>query len=150
MQQRSKSQTAHLMASPDEVENQFYEAMRDGDLAKLMALWAEDDEVLCVHPGGPRIVGHRAIRAAFEAMFGNGRIHAHAERVCRVHSLDAAVHSVVERITVSTEDGPRTAHVLATNVYLKTAQGWRIVAHHASPGTLDEPAEVAEAPAVLH
>ncbi len=150
MQQRSKPQTAHLMASPDEVEAQFYEAMRDGDLAKLMALWADDDEVLCVHPGGPRIVGHRAIRAAFEAMFGNGRIDAHPERVRRVHSLDAAVHSVVERIAVATEDGPRTAHVLATNVYLKTAQGWRMVAHHASPGTLDEPAEVAEAPAVLH
>jgi len=36
--------------------------------------------------------------------------------------------------------------VLATNVYQRTPQGWRMVAHHASPGnaagivaTLDEP-----------
>ncbi len=147
---RSKSQTAHLMASPDEVEAQLYEAMREGDLDKLMALWADDDEVVCVHPGGPRIVGQRAIRAAFEAMFSNGRIHALPERVRRVQTLDAAVHSVVERIAVNTDQGLRTAHVLATNVYLKTALGWRLVAHHASPGTLEDPPEVTEAPSVLH
>ena len=42
------------------------------------------------------------------------------------------------------------AWVLATNVYLKTAQGWRLVAHHASPaGDLAEPAS-GEAPSTLH
>ena len=148
--QRSKPQTAHLMASPDDVEAQFYEALREGDLEKLMAVWADDDEVICVHPGGPRVVGPRAIRAAFEAMFANGRIHAHPERVRRVHSLEAAVHNLVERIELATSEGQRTGFVLATNVYLKTAQGWRMVAHHASPGTPNETTEVVEAPAVLH
>jgi ketosteroid isomerase-like protein len=40
--------------------------------------------------------------------------------------------------------------VLATNVYMKTAQGWRLVAHHASPG--EEPAEPmpGDAPTTLH
>ena len=148
--QLSKPQTAHLMASPDDVEAQFYEALREADLEKLMALWADDDEVICVHPGGPRVVGPRAIRAAFEAMFSHGRIHAFPERVRRVHTLDAAVHSLVERIELATAEGPRTGYVLATNVYLKTAQGWRMVAHHASPGTSNETPEVVEAPAVLH
>ena len=148
--QRSKPQTAHLMASPDDVEAQFYEALREGDLEKLMAVWADDDEVICVHPGGPRVVGPRAIRAAFEAMFANSRIHAHPERVRRVHSLEAAVHNLVERIELATSEGQRTGFVLATNVYLKTAQGWRMVAHHASPGTPNETTEVVEAPAVLH
>ena len=148
--QRSKPPTAHLMASPDDVEAQFYEALREGDLEKLMAVWADDDEVICVHPGGPRVVGPRAIRAAFEAMFANSRIHAHPERVRRVHSLEAAVHNLVERIELATSEGQRTGFVLATNVYLKTAQGWRMVAHHASPGTPNETTEVVEAPAVLH
>jgi ketosteroid isomerase-like protein len=96
------------------------------------------------------VVGPRAIRAAFEAMFANGRIHAHPERVRRVHSLEAAVHNLVERIELATTEGQRTGFVLATNVYLKTAQGWRMVAHHASPGTPHETPEVVEAPAVLH
>ena len=146
----SKPQTAHLMASPDDVEAQFYEALREADITKLMALWADDDEVFCVHPGGPRVVGPRAIRAAFEAMFSNGRINAHPERLRRLHTLDAAVHNLVERIELQTAEGPRTGYVLATNVYLKTAHGWRMVAHHASPGTAHESTEVVEAPSVLH
>ena len=141
---------AHLMASPEDVEAQFYEALREGDREKLMALWADDDEVFCVHPGGPRVVGPQAIRMAFEAMFANGRIQAQPERVRRLHTLEVAVHSLVERIALQTEQGPRTGFVLATNVYLKTALGWRMVAHHASPGTAQETPEISEAPAVLH
>jgi ketosteroid isomerase-like protein len=40
--------------------------------------------------------------------------------------------------------------VIATNVFIKTAQGWRLVAHHASPGSPKELQEVTEAPSVLH
>ena len=147
---RSKPQTAHLMASPDDVEAQFYEALREADLDKLMALWADDDDVFCVHPGGPRLVGPQAIRAAFESMFANNRINAHPERVRRLHTLDAAVHNLVERIQLQTNEGPRTGFVLSTNVYLKTALGWRMVAQHASPGTPHETPEIVESPAVLH
>lgn len=145
------AQTAHLMASPDDVEAQFYEALREADLEKLMALWADDDEVFCVHPGGPRVVGPQAIRVAFEAVFASsGRIHAQPERVRRVHSIDCAVHNLVERIELHTDAGRQTGFVVATNVYLKTAQGWRMVAHHASPGTPHETPEIIEAPSVLH
>lgn len=143
--------TAHLMASPDDVEAQFYEALREADIDKLMALWADDDEVFCVHPGGPRVVGQQAIRVAFEAVFAaSGRIHAQPERVRRVHSIDSAVHNLVERVELHGGKGVRTGFVVATNVYLKTAQGWRMVAHHASPGTPQETPEISEAPSVLH
>ncbi len=138
------------MASPDDVEAQFYEALREADIDKLMALWADDDEVICVHPGGPRLVGPLAIRVAFEAMFSQGAIQARPERVRKLQTLDAAVHNLVERIELHTGAGPRTGFVLATNVYLKTALGWRLVAHHASPGTPHETPEIVEAPAVLH
>jgi len=40
--------------------------------------------------------------------------------------------------------------VVATNVYAKTAQGWRMVAHHASPGTRTEPPDVSISTPVLH
>jgi ketosteroid isomerase-like protein len=146
---RTKPRTAHLMAAPDDVETQFYDALREADLDKLMALWHDDDEVVCVHPGGPRVVGPRAIRAAFESIFANGGIPVVPERVHRVHSIDSAIHNVLERITVQTESGTQSGLVVATNVYLKTAQGWRMVAHHASPGS-DEVVEVVDAPSVLH
>jgi uncharacterized protein (TIGR02246 family) len=138
------------LASPDDTEAQFYEALQQGDIEKLMAVWSDDDEVLCVHPGGPRILGHGAIRAHFEAIFANSRINARPESVRRLHTHASAVHSVVEYVELMTKDGPRTAWVIATNVYMKTAQGWRLVCHHASPGTMRETQEVPKAPTTLH
>ncbi|HMM84690.1 MAG: YybH family protein [Gammaproteobacteria bacterium] len=147
---RSKAETAALMASPDDIEAQFYEALREADLERLMALWADDEEIFCVHPGGPRVVGADAIRATFEAIFANGAIAVHADKVRRVHAAGGAVHSVVERIEVPGPEGAQTAWVLATNVYVHSAQGWRLVAHHASPGSPREPPEIAETPSILH
>jgi ketosteroid isomerase-like protein len=134
----------------DEIETAFYEALQAGDIERLMACWADEDDIVCVHPGGARLVGAGAIRAAFDAMFTNGSIRAHAEKVRKIETLGASVHSVLERIEVMTEEGPRHAYVIATNVYHKTAQGWRLVAHHASPGTPREMQEISDSPQVLH
>lgn len=134
----------------DDIETAFYEALQGGDIDRLMACWADEDDIVCVHPGGARLVGAGAIRAAFDAMFANGSIRAHAEKVRKIEALGASVHSVLERIEVMTEEGPRHAYVIATNVYHKTAQGWRLVAHHASPGTPREMQEISDSPQVLH
>ena len=147
---RPKAQAAALMASPEDIEAQFYEALQQADLDKLMAVWSDDDEVVCVHPGGPRVIGHGAIRSAFEAIFANGPIPVRPEGLKRVLTSTAAVHNVLERVDIATSEGPQTAWVIATNVYLNTAQGWRLVAHHASPGTAAPLPEVSEAPSVLH
>jgi ketosteroid isomerase-like protein len=134
--QKAKIQAATIGGSADEIEAQFYEALQQGDIVQLMACWADEDEVICVHPGGPRLIGTAAIRAAFEAMFANGRIAARPEQVCKVESLTSAMHNVVERVAVLTAEGAKEAVVIATNVYQRTPQGWRMVAHHASPGSL--------------
>ncbi len=137
--------------SPDEIEARFYEALQRGDLELLMSLWADDEEIVCVHPGGSRIVGAAAIRASFGAIFANGAIPVMPEQVHRLEWLGGAVHHLVERIEVPGEGGgTQSAWVIATNVYLKTAQGWRLVAHHASPGTLQEAAAEGDAPGTLH
>ena len=115
--------------SPDEVEAIFYEAFRHCDSAVMAALWA-DGEVMCVHPGSGAILGHAQVARSFAHIF------AHAERpeiqysvVKRMASDDLAVHLVMEELST----GPDTpAQVLATNVYRRFAQGWLMVAHHAS------------------
>jgi ketosteroid isomerase-like protein len=147
---RAKAQPLALWASPEDVEAQFYEALQEADLDKLMSLWAEDEEIFCVHPGGGRVVGHAAVRSAFEAIFSNGGIAVSPSRLHSVQAIGAAVHSVLERIQVETPQGAQSGWVLATNVYLNTPQGWRIVAHHASPSADDEAGQPGETPAVLH
>ena len=146
---RSAKPTLAHNGHADETEAAFYEAMRLGDIEKLMACWADEDDIVCVHPGGPRLVGALAIRGGFDAMFSHGTIRAHIEHVRRVQSLSVSVHSVIERVDVMTSNGPAQAYVVATNIYLKTAQGWRLVAHHASPGTAQE-VLTNDSPAVLH
>lgn len=136
--------------SAADIEAAFYQALQSADLDQLMACWADEDEIVCVHPGGPRLIGAGAIRAAFDAMFVKGSIRAWPEAVRKIESLASAVHSVRERIEVLTPEGPRTAYVIATNVYHKTAQGWRMVAHHASLGSLQEARDISDTPHVLH
>jgi ketosteroid isomerase-like protein len=138
------------LGSADDIEAAFYEALQSGDIDKLMACWADEDDIVCVHPGGARLVGPAAIRANFDAMFANGTIRAQPEKVRKVDAMAGSVHSVLERIEVLTDEGPRHAYVIATNVFHKTSQGWRMVAHHASPATPHEMHEASGTPALLH
>ena len=134
----------------DDTEAAFYDALQQGDIEKLMACWGDEDEMVCVHPGGARLVGPGAIRSAFDAVFANGTLRVQPLKVHKLQTLGSCVHSVVERVELLTDEGPRHAYVLATNVYFLTTQGWRIVAHHASPGSLQEMQEMSESPVVLH
>lgn len=137
--------------SPDEVEARFYDALRQGALEALMALWADDEEIVCVHPGGGRVVGAAAIRASFEGIFANGSIPVQPEQVHRLQQPAFAVHHLVERIEAATRQGTQVGWVLATNVYAKTALGWRMVAHHASPASPEDSLQLLrDAPGLLH
>jgi len=146
---RRKPPITALGSTPDELEVRFYDALRQGDIEALMSVWSDDDEVVCVHPGGPRVIGPAAIRASFEAIFANGPIPVTIEQVHRLEAMSGAVHHLLEKVEVSTEEGPRTAWVVATNVYVQTARGWRLVAHHASPGSLQAP-DPDGGPSTLH
>jgi ketosteroid isomerase-like protein len=147
---RPKAQAAVLMASVDDVEAQFYESLQRADVERLMAVWSDDDEIVCVHPGGPRVVGPAAIRASFEAIFAGGAIPVRPEKLSRLESAGCEVRSLVERVDIQTTAGARTAWVVATNVYLKSAQGWRLVVHHASPGTALELPDSVDAGTTIH
>ena len=150
MPTRARLQAA-LGASADDIEAAFYDALQNGDLAQLMACWADDDDVLCIHPGGPRLVGVEAIRASYEDLLSNGGLAVRPERVQRIEGLGGCVHGVIERIEFMGPEGPQRAFVIATHVFHKTAQGWRLVLHHASAGpVVGERVATAVAPSRLH
>ncbi|WP_374593496.1 nuclear transport factor 2 family protein [Aquabacterium sp.] len=137
--------------SPDEVEAEFYEALQQGDIDKLMAVWADDDEIACIHPGGPRVLGPQAVRASFEAVFAHGSVDVQPEAVRRYVSHGFAIHHVIERLRGVTRSGPQTAYVVATNVYARTPLGWRMTVHHASPsGEEDSPPDFTDSSMMLH
>lgn len=136
--------------SPDEVERMFYDALHHARIDALMAVWADDDDILCVHPGGPRLLGAAAIRTGFEAVFASGGLSIQVDQVHRMQTATAAVHSVLEYLQVATKTGPRSAWVVATNIYILGTQGWRLLAHHASPADPLDVSSHQATPTLLH
>jgi ketosteroid isomerase-like protein len=138
-----------------DAENAFYEALERCDLEGMMAVWAEDEEIVCIHPAGQRIAGQQQVRASWAQLFAGG---AHARvrvtPLAAVNGVMFTVHNVHEDFVLegARPGDPRPATIVATNVYLRTAAGWRMVVHHASPsGAAPETAPPAEAaPKILH
>ena len=131
-----------LFATADEAEIAFYDAFERANLAAMMAVWAEADDIVCVHPHGPRLVGFEAVRESWVQIFANGatlRVKPTQQR--RFDGQSVAVRAVLEQVS-PTGENTTVSSVVATNVYELTPGGWRMVVHHASP--LNEPAAKAD------
>jgi ketosteroid isomerase-like protein len=139
-----------LFATPQDAEAAFYEAFMKNDLEAMMAVWADDDEVYCVHPRGPRVTGIAQVRESWRQIFSSA--HSVRFQVREQHLLQAmmvSVHSVYEHITMAGEARAR-ACVIATNIYMRTERGWRMMVHHASPAPAVEDPDQLRNPKTLH
>ena len=132
--------SGRIFPTAQDAENAFYEALERCDLEGMMAVWAEDEEIVCVHPAGQRLSGQDEVRESWARLFAAGpRARLSVSNQVAISAMMLAVHSVHE--TFAVEGDPRaSAPILATNVYLRTAAGWRMIVHHASPA----PAQAAE------
>ena len=136
-----------IFTSPQEAEVAFYEALERGDLEAMMNVWSEDEEIVCVHPGGPRLNGYALVREGWRHIFEGGtRLKVQLLALTTVHAPFSAVHSVIEQISVIGQKH-LAAPVVATNVYMRGALGWRMIVHHSSPVP---PSSIGDAPNVLH
>ena len=121
------------LASAQQAEAAFYAAFEHADVDAMMAVWVEDEAVFCVHPGGGRLCGVAAVRGAWRSIFSEGPTLRFELVDLQTFTLPTvAVHTLYERIAVRGEGGPSHL-VMATNIYLLTAAGWRMLGHHASP-----------------
>ena len=142
-----------VFGSPQEAEAAFYEALERGDIDAMMEVWADDEEVVCIHPGGPRLAGYEAVLKSWAQIFSSGqRLRIQTSHEVTLSSMMLTVHSVHENIAAQGDKRPAQS-VVATNAYLRTADGWRMIVHHASPApavpqSSDRPATAA--PKVLH
>jgi ketosteroid isomerase-like protein len=122
-----------LFATPQDAEAAFYEAFMKHDLEAMMAVWSDDDEVYCVHPHGPRITGVAQVRESWRQIFTAAQsVRFQVREQHLLQAMMVSIHSVYEHITMSGESRARGC-VLATNIYMRTERGWRMMVHHASP-----------------
>lgn len=119
-----------IFTSAADVEAAFYDALAKANVDALMAVWSEDDDVVCIHPDGTRLTNLANIREGWQQIFdkpASRKLHV-AHRVTCANMM-LTVYSNVETSTLA---GNRTVTVLATHVYTRSAMGWRLVMRHAS------------------
>src|SRR5262245_52969842 len=97
------------------------------------AVWAHGEHVGCVHPGWPLLTGWPAVRDSWSAIFTNTEeMRFTISDVRVVATREIAVVTCTENIL--SEVGGRIAatSVLATNVFERGPEGWRLILHPAS------------------
>jgi ketosteroid isomerase-like protein len=142
--------TDTIFATPEDAETAFYEALEAADLEAMMNVWAQDDDIVCVHPGGPRLTGFEQVRDSWREIFSGGstmRFQLTGQQYLR--GVRIAIHSLHENIVVTGQSRPLNP-IIATNVYIQTERGWRMLVHHASPALRDVAPPEEPAPTVLH
>jgi ketosteroid isomerase-like protein len=117
---------------PDHAEAAFYRAFAHCDLHGMTQVWEATPEASCIHPGGPLLQGSEAVLHSWEEIFSQARPPAIDYRVLqRLQDQRLVIHTVEESIRPSDGDDAPT-RLVATNIYLRGSDGWRMLAHHAS------------------
>jgi ketosteroid isomerase-like protein len=120
-------------------------------VARLEALWDDRDDIVCVHLGWPAVTGRARVLRSWAVIVANtAYLQFFPTGVDVGIDGDLAVvtceHSLLAR-TSDTEAGlGETARVVATNLFRRRENGWRLWSHHASAVLADdsggvEPAE---------
>jgi ketosteroid isomerase-like protein len=116
----------------------------------MMAVWADDDSIACIHPMTAPLTGRAAVAAGWRSMFeAAGQFRVQVEAAHEMREAGQVTRIVREYLIIGQETEPRPS-ILATNVYRKGADGWRMVLHHASPLQAGGTPPTRTPPVVLH
>ncbi len=103
----------------------YYQAFADADFPAMSRIWAEDN-VSCIHPGWPVLIGREAILESYRQILRNpnqDRIEPRNETVM-VEGEDARVFCV---------EFVGGAALATTNLFRRVNGEWRMTHHQASP-----------------
>ena len=136
--------------TPEAAEAAFYAAFETRSLDAMMAVWASDDSIACIHPMAAPLNGRTAVAAGWRSMFEAAvQFRVQVELAHEIREAGQVIRIVREYLVVGQEAEPRPP-ILATNVYRRETDGWRMVLHHASPLQVGGTPPMRTPPAVLH
>ncbi|MFG3398497.1 nuclear transport factor 2 family protein [Streptomyces parvus] len=137
------AQAAADVAEVEAANTAFYEALERGDHEELSDRWlpGEDLTVSCVHPGWPVLTGRGEVLRSYALIMANTEyIQFFLTDVNIAMTGDTALVTCTENILSGgpAEEGnalgPLVGQlVVATNVFRRTADGWKLWSHHGSP-----------------
>ena len=139
-----------VLPTPEAAEAAFYAAFEARSLDAMMAVWADDEHIACLHPLAAPLNGHAAVAAGWKSLFeAAGRFRMQVELAHEIRTADQVIRIVREYLTIGQETEPRPP-ILATNVFRHDGDGWRMVLHHASPLQVGGTPPARTPPTVLH
>lgn len=108
----------------------FYDAHEARDLDAMTAVWDHGPQTVCIHPGWPILRGWPLIEESWRRIFaGPGRNQFIITNDVVTAAGDVAWVTLDENLV----DQFATGTVAATNTFVRTSDGWRLVLHHGSP-----------------
>lgn len=117
-----------------EANEQFYRALEALDLGAMERVWLHSPDVRCIHPGSEALVGWATVRTAWQQIFANTRWMRVQPTDVRMQVIgEVGIVACAENITATQDDDVGVAVAQATNVFRRTAEGWHMILHHASP-----------------
>jgi ketosteroid isomerase-like protein len=100
----------------------FYRAFATGDFVAMDRVWANHQEVLCVHPGWGQLRGRDRVMASWRGIL---------RRPTPVRFRDEVIELLGEIAVVVCVEVLPEAELTATNVFVLEEGRWRIMHHHA-------------------
>lgn len=117
----------------ERVNARLYSAFETGDVDLMESLWDESDAVVCVHPGWPMLRGRAAVLRSWSAVMANtDYIQFFLTDVEVSVQGETAIVTCTENVLTSADVGENGTAV-ATNVFVRRPDGWRLQVHHGSP-----------------
>ena len=97
--------TPTILTSPQDAAIAFYRAFEAKDVDAMMLTWAEDEDIVCIHPGGTRLVGYDAVRAGWAQLFaGNTKLSFRLDDIVAIETVGLALQSVEPLVPESVEE----------------------------------------------
>jgi len=119
--------------TPQDAEDAFYDALDEGDLEAMREVWEDSDELVCLLPMAPAVVGRQSMLKGWEPLLtGQVKIDIEVRHLHWIETPEIAIHLVEERVSVAGQAG-RQPPMYATNLYRKREGGWRMIMHQNSP-----------------
>jgi len=107
------------------VNEAFYVSLAGADADGMDALWAREVEVTCIHPGWEALRGREAVMDSWRAIMRAGA----PDIRCREPS--AALYGEIASVICYEE--MQGGYLIATNLFVREDDGWRMVHHQAGP-----------------
>ncbi|TLY29146.1 MAG: DUF4440 domain-containing protein [Nitrospirae bacterium] len=113
---------------------EFYQAFESLDIARMDRIWAQQEYVTCIHPGWTLRIGWPSVRDSWVLIFNNTFSMKFDLTEIQVQVAgDVAWVICTENITSKQGDATQESRVLATNLYERVGEQWKIIHHHGSP-----------------